>query len=405
MDEQVVAETERWLRRSGTPLLSRGFAGHRVLYRSAPALAGLFVYLVAGAVADGIWRRLPGLWELPFDDAMERATEDDAGYFYAGLAAPVVLGLATALVVGRVARRKPADWSGPFPMAIAAGTLVITPILTAVASVSMSEAFEQLLRAAVFLVGVLLAVRSGLAAVVLWTARQAVVNFADVLRLTSRALPLLLLFVTFLFINTENWQVASALNRPQLWGVAAFFVVCMLLFLSATLPKELAALPPVHEVSPTEACAGTPLAAVVGEVARAGVTEHPLRPVERLNLLLTMALQQVMQSALLGLVVWVFFVLFGRLAITDGVIESWTGRPPEPGMLFPESLQIPLPVSTQLIHVAVVLGAFSALYFAVYTVTDANYRSEFLTEMLVDVNRGRMVRDCYLTYAERLPKP
>ena len=36
--------------------------------------------------------------------------------------------------------------------------------------------------------------------------------------MATRALPLLLLFITFLFINTEVWQVAANLGRAARCG-------------------------------------------------------------------------------------------------------------------------------------------------------------------------------------------
>jgi len=41
--------------------------------------------------------------------------------------------------------------------------------------------------------------------------------------LATRAMPMLLLFVTFLFINTEVWMIASALDGGVLWGAVLMF--------------------------------------------------------------------------------------------------------------------------------------------------------------------------------------
>lgn len=401
----MLADTEVLFRRWGTPTMSRGFDGRQVLPRAVPAVLALLIASSVGNVVDAIWYRKPGLWELPFGEAMERARSDDDAYFVFGLAVPVLLGVAAAAIGFWAARKNETLWSGRRSLVLVAATLLLPPVLAGIAAVDVAEAVEELAMVAAILAGILLAVRTGVAAVLVWAAKQALWNFADVLRLTSRALPLLLLFVTFLFINTENWQVASALTRPQLWGVAAFFGGCMLLFLSATLPRELARLPAPDEISLRDACRDTPLAPAVDDVLRHGLREHQLTRVERLNLLATMVMQQVMQAIMLGFVVWVFFILFGSMAISNDVIATWTGRPPEPGVLFPDSLELALPVSAQLIHVCVILGAFSALYFAVYTVNDGTYREEFLSELLVEIHRGRLVRDCYLTLLAMSPEP
>ena len=56
--------------------------------------------------------------------------------------------------------------------------------------------------------------------------------------LVTRALPLLLLFMTFLFINTEVWQVTSALERGLLWLTVMLFAGIAIAFLLVRLPEE-----------------------------------------------------------------------------------------------------------------------------------------------------------------------
>ena len=54
-----------------------------------------------------------------------------------------------------------------------------------------------------------------------WAARSAACGF--LLPMTTRALPLLLLAITFLFINTEMWQVGGNLTVGTLWLVVVLF--------------------------------------------------------------------------------------------------------------------------------------------------------------------------------------
>ena len=56
-----------------------------------------------------------------------------------------------------------------------------------------------------------------------WALARTFQEFSSLFRLVTRALPMLLLFTTFLFINTEVWQVASSLSTPVLWLAVAFF--------------------------------------------------------------------------------------------------------------------------------------------------------------------------------------
>src|SRR5690348_4445992 len=93
-----------------------------------------------------------------------------------------------------------------------------------------------------------------------WAARRALGDLGLLVPLVTRALPLLLLFTTFLFINTEVWQVASALSRPVLWLAVAFFGVLAVAFLLARLPEEVAEVNDVLDADVVRrAVRGTPL--------------------------------------------------------------------------------------------------------------------------------------------------
>ena len=56
-----------------------------------------------------------------------------------------------------------------------------------------------------------------------WAMRQTLSSLGLLFPLATRALPMLLLFVTFLFINTEVWMVASELDGGILWGAVMLF--------------------------------------------------------------------------------------------------------------------------------------------------------------------------------------
>ena len=60
---------------------------------------------------------------------------------------------------------------------------------------------------------------TGAPAMLVWAVKHVFERLSDVFRLATRALPLLLLFMTFLFINTEVWQVAGGLTGPDPLGV------------------------------------------------------------------------------------------------------------------------------------------------------------------------------------------
>jgi hypothetical protein len=201
---------------------------------------------------------------------------------------------------------------------------------------------------------------------------------------------MLLLFVTFLFINTEVWQVSSALSPPVLWLAVAFFGALAIGFLLARLPEEVAAVN--DQLDPAvvaRAVVGTPLEACAGELS--DLRPEPLTRRQRVNLLLVLLVSQVAQVLLLSVSVWVFFLVFGRVAISDSVIESWVGSPPDHALFLGH-----LGFSNELLQVSIFLAAFSGLYFTVYAVTDANYREQFFTEITDELEKAVGVRAAYL---------
>ena len=223
-----------------------------------------------------------------------------------------------------------------------------------------------------------------------WALARTFQELGSLFPLLTRALPMLLLFTTFLFINTEVWQVASSLSRPVLWLAVAFFGALAVAFLLVRLPEEVAAVN--DEMSPdvvTRALPGTPLADLEAELD--DVQAEPLTRRQRVNLLLVLLISQVAQVLLLATAVWAFFLLFGRVAISEEVITSWVGEqaaaPPLLGRLG---------FSNELLQVSIFIAAFSGLYFTVYAVTDATYREQFFTEITHELEAAVGVRAAYL---------
>ena len=76
----------------------------------------------------------------------------------------------------------------------------------------------------------------------------------------SRALPLLLLFITFLFINAQVWQVTSKLDGGTLWLTVLLFTLLAVAFLLVRLPEEVDRTDDhVDDRFLLEACRNTPL--------------------------------------------------------------------------------------------------------------------------------------------------
>lgn len=205
--------------------------------------------------------------------------------------------------------------------------------------------------------------------IAVWALRQTLTSLGLLFPLATRALPMLLLFVTFLFINTEVWMIASALEGGTLWGAVMLFAALAVGFLVVRLIEEVDRLD--DEIGRTEL---GDQADVVG--------------LQRANLVLVLLITQAFQVLLLALAVFVFFIVFGVVAMDDGVLETWI----EADLIYAGEI----PVSRQLLQVSTFLAAFSGLYFAVYAVTDDNYRREFFSEVLGELEQALRVRVHYL---------
>ncbi len=212
----------------------------------------------------------------------------------------------------------------------------------------------------------------------------------------TRALPLLLLFMTFLFVNAEVWQVSATLDGAVLWVTVLLFSGIAGGFLLARLPEELDHVDrEVDAATVVQVCRGTPLAAYAQSVMDDQRTQHKLTEqtrvhgLERTNLLLVLMVTQAVQVVLLAVSVFAFFVVFGAVIMTKPVQNSWIGSEPH-------ALPLASNLSVELLQVSVFLAAFSGLYFTVYAVTDDTYRDQFFTDIKAELERAVGVRAVYL---------
>ncbi len=228
-----------------------------------------------------------------------------------------------------------------------------------------------------------------------WALRRGFSSLGLLLPLATRALPMLLLFITFLFINTEVWQVASALQGGVLWGAVLFFAAAAVGFLVPRMAEELDQFDDkVAAADVLAATKGSPLEAAAHDVIESGVdlpAQAQVTGLQMVNLVLVLVVAQAVQVLLLALAVFMFFMVFGAVAIDDSVITSWLGADSgAPHDLWGLDL-----VSVELVHVSVFLAAFSGLYFTVVAITDELYRKEFFTEIMDELARAVAARVIY----------
>ena len=226
-----------------------------------------------------------------------------------------------------------------------------------------------------------------------WALHRTFGSLFRLLPMTTRALPMLLLAITFLFVNTEVWQVSSNLGFGQLWLVFVLFLVLGMAFLLVRLPEEVdKADDDVDDDTLVAVCTGTPVEQACRElVAEDGPDPASYAEVtgyERWNLILVLVVIQGVQVLLLTLSVFLFLLVFGSLTMTAPVMESWLGTR-ESGL------------TLDLVKVSVFLAAFSGLYLTVSTVTDENYREQFFGDVMDELRRAVGVRAVYLALRAR----
>jgi hypothetical protein len=234
-----------------------------------------------------------------------------------------------------------------------------------------------------------------------WALRHAWANRHLLGPLATRALPFLLLFITFLFINTEVWQVASSLSRSLLWASVGVFALLAIAFLAPSFASEIERVgAEVEGERLAQVCVDTPVASAAREIlAEPHLAEDVagirLPTLQRRNLMLMLFVTQAVQMLSLALIVFVFFVVFGSIAIRPDVIESWVGAAPT----YTGPLHL---VSDQLFAVAVFLSGFAGLYFTVQAVIDQNYRRAFFTRIEDSLQRAIGVRKVYVALRSHL---
>ena len=229
-----------------------------------------------------------------------------------------------------------------------------------------------------------------------WALSQMFRQLADVADLMVRSLPLLLLFATFLFLTTEIWQVAADLEAPVFLIVAGMFLLIGSAFLIIRQRQEVqrvsrfASWAEVHE-----SCGSAPTC----DLEVAGLPEPPHPPPlgkrARLNVALVLVFTQGVQIVLVGLVVGLFYLAFGLVAVREATLQSWVGEDLDvigEATIFGTDILF----TWDLVRTCLLVAAFSALQFTFSALTDETYRKEFFEGILVEMRESLATRALYV---------
>jgi hypothetical protein len=370
----AVRATERWMIKRGIPHFIEDYSATRDIFtRAAPLLSFLFLMGVFSAINFESW------WANTL----------------AVFGAFVLLVGAWALINhsrGRTWFERPTS-IGPVELT---AFVLIPPLVPGVFGGDFDGSLELIAINLSVLALIYVVTSYGVIPIAVWATRRLFRSLGGTVLLFARAIPLLLLFVTFLFINAEVWQISANLDGPLFAATLGLFGAIGATFVVVRLPSEVAGLgrfdswDRVHE-----ACNGTPAA----ELARSGSQTPPERKLTRAqwgNVGLMVLFGQMLQVLLVGVLVFAFLILLGLLVMPESVIAAWTQLPVR--LIGPE-LQLlgrEVRISEELLRVSSFLASFSALYFAVTAVTDSSYRDEFFEDVVGEVRQTFAVRAAYL---------
>jgi hypothetical protein len=368
---------ERWFVRRGLPHFINDYSAVTDVWtRSLPVLVVAYLALALNAL-DVAWTWAQNL---------------------AALAGILAILVATWMLANVVRGRPP----GARPTAIGPVELAIFVLAPALACVVLGgqwlDALKTIAEGLLFL-GVIYVVTSyGLIPMTVWAVGKVGVQLGTLATLLARALPLLTIFVTVLFLTAEVWQTVGVLYGPAYWVCLAGFLIVGTVFLLIRVPGDVGDLSTFQSWGEIEDLAeGTPGAAL--PVPSGPPVEPPLSRRQWANVVLVLLFSQGVQIVLVSAIVGGFCAAFGFLAVSKATVASWTGAG-NPHVLFTADLGgRQLVMSEPLLRVSGFLAVFAGLNFAVYLVTDATFRREFRDEVVAEVRQAFAVRALYLANA------
>jgi hypothetical protein len=361
-----LSETERWFVRRGLPHLIPDYEARTDIWtRATPLLVPAYLLGGLNALDLGGWSTARNL-----------------------LTAVVVVAVlvATWAVTNRVRRRPLLAWPREIGVPELAA-FVVGPALPSLLFAQWGDAVQSAAEAVAVLAAVYLATSYAVVPLLRWAGRHVAEQVNVLGALVGRALPLLLLFITFLFINAEVWQVSGTLHGPAYPATLATFALLgggFILSRSSALPGALVGFDSWDDVAAL--LPGTP-AETVAVPSNVVFALPALTRRQRFNVALVSLFSQGLQIVSVALAVFAFFVGFGFLAVSEATAAAWTGS--DAHVLASWSLDArQLVLTEELLRVAGFLAAFTGMYVAVLASTDATYKEQFTDEVSPEIRRA-----------------
>jgi hypothetical protein len=385
LSDPATTETERWFLKRGLPHFIADYSPTRdVLTRAVPLFVLIFLFEVANAPSRDfpIWLDIVAV----------------------AVGFGILLGawmLANGLR-GRPLLARP-ESIGAFEVAV---FVLAPPAIPLLFGSQWRSALATAIGNLLLLVVIFLGTSYGVVPITRWAGARTARELEQVMSLLVRALPLLILFITFIFLQNEAWQITAGLHGPYYWIVLGLFVVIGVGFSVIRLPREIGQL---SEFESWDVAVGrvdgTPASALVDEATPNQRAETPpLSKRQWGNVALVFLFSQGLQVMLVSAMVFVFLFVFGVLVVTEPVARGFVDAQPNVLTSF-ELWGRDLVITEELLRVTGFLTVFSGLYFSVTAVTDESYRKEFSGEILEEMRRSLAVRAVYLAALNPAARP
>ena len=368
-------EIERWFIHRGLPHFIEGYDARRDIFtRSIPAL--VVAYLLGGFTALDIQR-----W------TVVRNLLVGAGV--------VALAVATWAVANRIRGHPLLER----PEKVGTAELVVFVLGPAVPSLvfgrQWGDALQAVLVGMAVLATIYLSTSYALVPLLRWAFARLATLLAALGGLVARALPLLLLIVTFSFLSAEVWEMAGTLPMVVYPFVIGLFMVAGAGFLASRLPSEIGSVGRFEAWSDVDAfLVGTPAEGcplpTEGAPPPAELTRR-----QWVNLALVSLFTQGVQITLVAVTMGLVLTLFGLLAVNETTVANWTGREEADVWLRIALGGHDLVLTSSLLQVAGFFATFTGFYFTVVLVTDDGYRREFRDGVVTELREALAVRCAY----------
>ena len=279
---------------------------------------------------------------------------------------------------------------------------VIGPVVPSAIFGQWGDAAQALIEGVVILGAIYLLAAFAVGQLITWAIRASLKQVRMLGRLLVRALPQLLLFTVFLFINAEVWQVAGTLfGLPYFIGLVIFFILGAVFVLSG-IPKMLDDL---DDFSSSEEIARLIVDTPADGLPVPDIHERPLGRGEKLDLILVSTFNQAVQVTFVAIVLTAFFVTFGFIAIPLDTQIGWMSADTT-NVFFTLTISgRELVMTESLIRVAGFLGAFIGMYFTVVLSTDDKYKNDFAEDTAPEIHKSLAVRLVYRHAHAQLTPP